>query len=168
MWEGNIVPMLVRGTYYGALGIWMGMMVMISLGAPVAFRVVADRRQAGAVVGGWLGGYYKAALACAVLAALASVYRMLNYERVLWQGEWHFDKVVAAARTALLALMVLNLVYAGWWVDPEIHRIRVEVPDLLARSADDSARVAFDILHHRSVMLMGMNLLTGAGVIFLS
>jgi hypothetical protein len=164
----NVIPMIVRGTYYGALGVWMGMMVMISLGAPVVFRAVPDRSQAGDVVGGWLGVYYKAALVCAVLVAIASVYRMLNWERGLWQGGWCFAKAVAAARTALLALMILNLLYAGWHLDPEIHHIRASFPDLAALPASDPAKAAFDLLHRRSVTLMGLNLLAGAGVIFLS
>ncbi len=168
METANIVPMLVRGTYYGALGVWMGMMVMLSIGAPVVFRVIPDRRQAGDVVGGWLGVYYKAALVCAVLVALASAYRMLNWERGLWQGGWHFAKVVAVARTALLALMILNLLYAGWGLDPEIHRIRVSAPDLMSLPAGAPARAVFDALHHRAVTLMGLNLAAGAGVVFLS
>ena len=164
----NVVPMLVRGTYYGALGVWMGMMVMIVLGAPVIFRTVCERRQAGDVVAGWLGVYYKAALVCAVLVAAALAWRMLNWERGLWQGGWGFAKGVALARTVLLALMILNLLYAGWSLDPEIHRIRASVPDLLALPPSEPVRMAFDALHHRSVTLMGANLLAGVLVVFLS
>ena len=47
----NILPMLVRGTYYAALGVWVGCMVMIVAGAPVAFRLLPSRSQAGGIVG---------------------------------------------------------------------------------------------------------------------
>ena len=155
----NVPFMLLHGLYYTSLGAWVGMMLMIAAGAPSVFRILPDRAQAGDVIGGWLKVYYRAALALGILAAVAAVFRARVMEPTLWQGPWIPAKVIASVRYALLALMVLNVLYAGWSVDPEVHRLRAELP---------ASREAFDALHRRSVSLMKANLLAGVAVIFLS
>ena len=155
----NVAYMVLHGVYYTSLGAWVGMMLMIAAGAPSVFRILPDRAQAGDVIGAWLRVYYRAALAMGVLAAVAAVLRARVMEPTLWQGPWIPAKAIAAVRYALIALMVLNLLYAGWSVDPEVHRLRSGLP---------VTREAFDVLHRRSVSLMKANLLSGVGVIFLS
>ena len=157
-WD-NVLPMLVRGAYYLGLGAWVGSMLMIVAGAPVPFRTLPSRSQAGDVVGGWLKAYYRMGLACAAVAAAATLFRATQWEGGLWKGSWGIEKAVGAVRLSLLALMILNHLYAGWSVDPEVHALK---------AAGDPARPAFEALHRRSVRLLGANLVSGIAVIFLS
>ena len=151
------VPMLGRGLYYGSLGIWMGSILMLSLGSKVAFRLLSDRQMAGNLVGGWLAVYHRLGLVCALGASAAALYRILVWESQLWQGPWNAPKQIALARTLLLALMVLSHLYAGCILHPEIHRLR-----------EAGMTEAFRALHVRSVVLLMANLLFGIAVIFLS
>ena len=157
----NVLAMLVRGGYYAALGVWVGCMVMISAGAPAIFRTIPAKSQAGDVVGAWLKVYYRIGLACAAAAWFCTLYRYWNWEIAMWHGPWGFAKAVGACRIGLLSQMILNHLYAGWGLDPEIHRVRA-LPEA------DPARAAFGPLHRRSVKLLGANLFAGLAVIFLS
>ncbi len=154
----NVPFMILWGCYYASLGLWIGMIAMLATGARVAFTVLPEKTLAGDLVGAWLAKYYPMGAACAAVAAIGSWLRSSHYELSLWQGPWTPQKTIAAARYALLALMILNHLYAGWRLDPEVKRLKA-LPE---------ARERFAALHRREVLLLGINLLCGLAVIFLS
>lgn len=160
--------MLVNGAWYASLGIWVGAMLMLALGTPHLFKAL-PRAQAGDLAGAWIGVQYWLGGICAAVASACAVFRFRSMEVTLWQtAGWPSQKVVAAVRYGLLAFMIVSHLYRWGILDPEIHRIRALLPSLAGSPDEALARADFGALHRRSVVLMGLNLLSGLGVIFLS
>ena len=154
----NVPFMILWGCYYASLGLWIGMIAMLAVGARVAFASLPEKGMAGDLVGAWLAKYYRMGALCAAVAAIGSYLRSTHYELSLWQGPWIPQKTIAAARYLLLSLMILTHLYAGWRLNPEVRRLR-GIPE---------AREAFQALHAREVALLGVALAAGIAVIFLS
>ena len=158
----NIPFMIAHGCYYAALGLWTGMMAMLAVGTRVAFGVLPEKEMAGTLAGAWLAKYYRMGVVCAIVAGIGAALRYLMVEQSLWQDldatPWTPQRWIALSRYLLLFFMVLTHVYAGWILDPQVRRLKA-IPE---------AREAFAALHAREVVLLGVNLVAGLLVIFLS
>ena len=135
------------------------MMAMLAVGTRTAFAVLPDKETAGTLAGAWLARYYRMGMLCAAAAGIGAWLRFRMAEQSLWQDPtWTPQRWIALSRYLLLALMILTHAYAGWILDPEVKRLKA-IPE---------AREAFRALHAREVILLGVNLLAGLAVIFLS
>ena len=154
----NVPFMIAHGCYYAALGLWIGMMAMLAAGTRTAFDILPEKAMAGNLAGAWLSKYYRMGVVCAAVAAIGATLRSVMAEQGLWQGPPSPQQRIAAMRYGLISLMILNHLYAGWVLDPEVKRLK-SIPE---------AREAFQSLHRREVLLLALNLLCGLAVIFLS
>ncbi|GEM_PF-5275506 len=158
----NLPFMIAHGCYYAALGLWIGMMAMLAVGARVAFDTLPEKRAAGDLVGTWLAKYYRMGALFAVVAAVGAILRFSMAEQSLWKDvaltPWTPQRWIAFTRYLLLGFMIMIHLYAGWSLDPEVKRLKA-IPE---------AAEVFRALHAREVLLLGANLLAGIVVIFLS
>ena len=136
-----------------AIGIWVGGIVFFSVVvAPGIFDALA-RPAAGDLMARLFPKYYVAGLLCGA-AALVPLFLLLLFD----SG----SRLIRVLQMVLVAAMLLVTVYAGWVVEPEVHRLRVD-----RVTAAGVTRVAmerrFDALHLRAVQLNGLVL--GLGVL---
>lgn len=136
---------IARFVYVVALAVWLGETVFLSfVVAPTLFRQFPVHT-AGGIMSALFPGYYAVGYACGV-ALLAST-------AILWRtaAAWKWA-------SALSALMLVAVLYAGLIVQPRVRELRVQ-----RQAATVSAQVEeeFDRLHRLSVQLNGFVLVGG-------
>ena len=140
-----------------ALGSWVGSIVYFSSVVTVgAFRVLADRDQAGALVGYTLGGLHVFGMIAAIIYLLAAL-GLGRSLRALW----------APAALGVILMFVLTLV-SERIVIARMETLRTEMISVDATAVTNPLRAEFDRLHRVSVRLEGAVLLIGLVAFFLT
>ncbi len=145
----------LRTVQFLCLGLWLGSDVFLSfVVAPGAFRVLASRDQAGAVVGYSLGWMHMIGVICGVVFLVVRFLRTRS-----------FSTLVAPA-TLCVVLMILLTVVSQHAVSPRMAELRVRMGSIEATAAGNPLLTEFQKLHRRSVLLESGLLLAGIAAIF--
>ena len=146
---------IFRTNEFLCLGLWLGSDVFLSfVVAPEAFRVLASRDQAGAIVGFALGSMHMIGIVCGVVFLVVRFLRMRS-----------FAGLVAPA-TLLVVLMILLTVVSEHAVSPRMAALRVQMGSIEATAAGNPLLTEFQKLHRRSVLLESGVLLAGIAAMF--
>jgi len=146
---------LLRTVEFLCLGLWLGSDVFLSfVVAPGAFRVLASRDQAGAMVGFALGWMHMIGVICGIVFLVSRFLRTRN-----------FATLVAPA-TLCVALMIVLTVVSQHAVSPRMAELRVQMGSIEATAAGNPLLAEFQKLHRRSVFLESGVLLAGIAAIF--
>jgi uncharacterized membrane protein len=141
---------LFRTVEFLCLSLWLGSDVFLSfVVAPGAFRVLASRDQAGAVVGYSLGWMHLIGVICGV------VFLMTRFLRT------RSTATLVAPATLCVILMILFTVVSQRAVSPRMAQLRVQMGSIEATATGDSRLSEFQKLHRRSVLLESGVLLAG-------
>jgi uncharacterized membrane protein len=154
----------LRYVYVLALALWLGGMVVLGVVvAPTTFHVlqasepVTGRLLGGMVFGEILSRFHYVAYAAGGVALLALVAMALLGPRP--RG--------FAARTGIVAVMLLIALYSGLVVLRQVAAIQQEIGGLPSSlPAGDARRVQFDELHSRSTQLMMVNVLGALALLY--
>jgi uncharacterized membrane protein len=140
----------LRTVEFLCLSLWLGSDVFLSfVVAPGAFRVLASRDQAGAVVGYFLGWMHMIGVVCGVVFLVVRFLRTRS-----------FTTLVAPA-TLCVVLMIFLTVVSQRAVSPRMAQLRVQMGSIAATAEGDSRLAEFQKLHRRSVLLESGVLLAG-------
>jgi uncharacterized membrane protein len=138
------------------LGLWLGSDVFLSfVVAPGAFRILASRDQAGAMVGFGLWWMHMAGVVCGITILLARLLRTRTFASL-------------AAPTALCVVLMMGLtVVSQHAVSPKMAALRVQMGSIQATAADSPLLAEFSRLHRISVSLESGVLLAGIAAMYL-
>jgi hypothetical protein len=140
----------LRTVEFLALGLWLGSDVFLSfVVAPGAFRILASRDQAGAVVGYGLWWMHMIGVFCGITLLVARLLRT----RVA-------SSLVAPAALCVLVMVGLTVV-SQHAVSPKMAALRVQMGSIQATAADSPLLAQFSRLHRISVSLESGVLLAG-------
>jgi uncharacterized membrane protein len=140
----------LRTVEFLCLSLWLGSDVFLSfVVAPGAFRVLASRDQAGAVVGYSLGWMHLIGVICGVVFLIVRFLRMRS------------TATFVAPATLCVILMILLTVVSQRAVSPRMAELRVQMGSIEATAEGDSRLAEFQKLHRRSVLLESGVLLAG-------
>ena len=125
-----------------ALSLWVGTIAFFS--AVVAPTILAemDREAAGKLLAAVFPRYYRAGVVCGV-AALLAVLLLFLFE----SG----SRGLRFLQTILVLVMLSSTLYAGWMLQPKIHRLKDERASAATPAARADAQKRFETLHTRSV-----------------
>jgi len=139
-----------------ALGIWLGSDVFLSfVVAPGAFRILASRDQAGAMVGFALGNMHIAGIFCGLIFFLARLLRGHTFARL------------TAAPALFVALMIALTAVSQYTVSSKMAALRVQMVSIQATNADNPLLAEFSRLHRVSISLESAVLLAGIVAMYL-
>ncbi len=125
-----------------ALSLWVGTIAFFSaVVAPTIFQAM-DRAAAGKLLAEVFPRYYRAGVVCGV-SALLSVLVLFLFE----SG----SRGLRFLQTLLVLVMLSSTLYAGWILEPRIHRLKEERVSAATPVARAEAQKRFDALHARSV-----------------
>jgi uncharacterized membrane protein len=145
-----------RWVQFLSLGLWLGSDVFLSfVVAPGAFRVLASRDQAGAIVGYSLGLMHAGGVICGALFLFALLLRMRSFES--------FASPAALCVVLMTALTVISQLA----VSPRMAALRIQMGSIQATSAGNSLLSQFARLHQISVSLESGVLLAGFAAMYL-
>jgi hypothetical protein len=145
----------LRVVEFLCLSLWLGSDVFLSfVVAPGAFRVLASRDQAGAMVGFALGWMHMIGVICGIVFLVSRFLRTRN-----------FATLVAPA-TLCVVLMIVLTVVSQHAVSPRMAELRVQMGSIEATAAGNPLLAEFQKLHRRSVFLESGVLLAGIAAIF--
>lgn len=138
-----------------ALALWVGGTLVVVLAAPVIFRNIPSRDQAGTVFGEILRRFEAVKQVLSLVLVLAV---FVNLER----GGGLAGRSVAAA-VAIFVAIATN-VYLAMVVRPRMNYFRLKVGSFDAADAADPWRTRFDRLHRRSssILVLGWMAATAA------
>jgi uncharacterized membrane protein len=140
-----------------ALGTWVGAIIYLSfVVAPSVFGTLANRDQAGAVVGLVLGRLHYLGVIAAAIYLVAG----------LGLGR-SFKALIQPAALCVVVMLLLTLV-SHRVVTPRLAALRTEMVSVDATPRDNPLRGEFDKLHRASVQLEGATLLIGIAALFLT
>jgi uncharacterized membrane protein len=143
----------LRTVEFLCLSLWLGSDVFLSfVVAPGAFRILASRDQAGAVVGYSLGWMHMIGVTCGVVFLVVRFLRTRS-----------FATLVAPA-TLCVVLMIFLTVVSQHAVSPRMAELRVQMGSIEATAAGNPLLSEFQKLHRRSVLLESGVLLAGIAV----
>jgi uncharacterized protein DUF4149 len=147
---------LLRTIEFLSLSLWLGSDVFLSfVVAPGAFRILASRDQAGAMVGYGLWWMHMIGVACGIVFLLARLLRTRSVSGV-------------AGPAALCVLLMIGLtVVSQHAVSPKMAALRVQMGSIQATAADNPLLAEFSRLHRISVSLESGVLLAGFAAGFL-
>ncbi|MBV9885417.1 MAG: DUF4149 domain-containing protein [Acidobacteria bacterium] len=146
---------ILRTVEFLCLSLWLGSDVFLSfVVAPGAFRVLASRDQAGAIVGHSLGSMHMIGIVCGVVFLVVRFLRTRN-----------FSTLVAPA-TLCVVLMILLTVVSQHAVSPRMAELRVQMGSIEATAEASPLLAEFQKLHRRSVLLESGVLLAGVAALF--
>ena len=150
------MSILLRTIEFLGLSLWLGSDALMSLVvAPGAFRVVASRDQAGAMVGFGLWWMHMIGVVCGIAILLARVLRTRTFSSL-------------AAPAALCVVLMIGLtVVSQHAVSPNMAALRVQMGSIQATAADSPLLAEFGRLHRISASLEGGVLLAGLVALFL-
>jgi uncharacterized membrane protein len=145
----------LRTVEFLCLSLWLGSDVFLSfVVAPGAFRVLASRDQAGAMVGYSLWWMHMIGVICGVVFLTSRFLRTRS-----------FATLVAPA-TLCVVLMIVLTVVSQHAVSPRMAELRVQMGSIEATDARNPLLVEFQKLHRRSVFLESGVLLAGIAAMF--
>jgi len=146
----------LRTIEFLGLSLWLGSDVFLSfVMAPGAFRILASRDQAGAMVGYGLWWMHMIGVVCGVTILLARLARTQTFASL-------------ATPAALCVVLMIGLtVVSQHSISPKMAALRVQVGSIQATAADSPLLAEFSRLHRISVSLERGVLLTGLVAIYL-
>jgi len=147
---------LLRTIEFLGLSLWLGSDVFLSfVVAPGAFRILASRDQAGAMVGFALWWMHMIGVVCGIVILLARAARTRTFASL------------ATPAALCVVLMILLTVVSQHAVSPRMAALRVQMGSIQATGADSPLLVEFGKLHRVSVSLESGVLLAGFTTMFL-
>jgi len=146
----------LRTIEFLGLSLWLGSDVFLSfVVAPGAFRILASRDQAGAIVGYGLWWMHMIGVICGIAILVARLMRTRTFASL-------------ATPAALCAvLMILLTVVSQHAVSPKMAALRVQMGSIQATSSDSPLLAEFGRLHRISASLEGCVILAGLAAMFL-
>jgi hypothetical protein len=146
---------LLRTLEFLGLSLWLGSDVFLSfVVAPGAFRILASRGQAGAMVGFALWWMHMIGVVCGIVILLARLLRTRTFASL------------ATPAALCILLMILLTVVSQHAVSPKMAVLRVQMGSIQATTADSPLLVEFSKLHRISVSLESGVLLVGLAAIY--
>ncbi|MGA2431286.1 MAG: DUF4149 domain-containing protein [Candidatus Acidiferrum sp.] len=146
----------LRTVEFLALSLWLGSDVFLSfVVAPGAFRVLAGRDQAGAMVGFALWWMHMIGVICGITLLVA---RLLRTRAA--------SSLIAPAALCVLAMIGLTVV-SQHAVSPRMAALRIQMGSIQATAADSPLLAEFSRLHRISVSLESGVLLAGVVAMYL-
>jgi|ERR1700687_2091247 len=147
---------LLRTIEFLGLSLWLGSDVFLSfVMAPGAFRILASRDQAGAMVGYGLWSMHMIGVVCGIAILLARLLRTRTFASL------------ATPVALCVVLMMLLTVVSQHAVSPKMASLRVQMGSIQATAADSPLLAEFGRLHRISVTLESGVLLAGLAGIYL-
>lgn len=163
---------LLTGVYTLALGVWVGAMVMLAIGAAVTFRTTrsfnpalpapydapelagrASQILAGGVVGNMIDALSRVQIVCGVIAMACVILQGTLFRAMLPR---HGKSIVNAIRIMSIGVAIAFVPLERLFLNPAIHELRTAMYDA---SENDQARAAakreFDYLHKISERTTG-------------
>ena len=146
----------LRTIEFLGLSLWLGSDAFMSLIlAPGAFRILASRDQAGAMVGYGLWWMHVIGVVCGITILLARLLRTRTFASL-------------ATPAALFVVLMIGLTVASQHsVSPKMAALRVQMGSIQATAADSPLLVEFSRLHRISVSLESGVLLAGLVAMYL-
>jgi len=146
----------LRAIEFLGLSLWLGSDVFLSfVVAPGAFRILASRDQAGAMVGFALWWMHMIGVVCGIAILLARLLRTRTFASL------------ATPVALCVVLMMLLTVVSQHAVSPKMASLRVQMGSIQATAADSPLLAEFGRLHRISVTLESGVLLAGLAGIYL-
>ena len=146
----------LRTLEFLGLSMWLGSDVFLSfVVAPGAFRILASRDQAGAMVGFGLWWMHMIGVVCGIVILLARLARTRTFASL------------ATPAALCVVLMILLTVVSQHAVSPKMAALRLQMGWVEATSADSPLLAEFVKLHRISVSLESGVLLAGLACIYL-
>jgi uncharacterized membrane protein len=147
---------LLRTIEFLGLSLWLGSDVFLSfVVAPGAFRVLASRDQAGAIVGFGLWWMHMTGVVCGIAILLARMLRTRTLSSL-------------AAPAALCVVLMIGLTAVSQHaVSPKLAALRTQMGSIQATAADNPLLAEFSRLHRISVSLESGVLLAGFVAMYL-
>lgn len=153
----SLMTNFLRFVQVFALGTWVGSIIYLSfIVAPGVFGTLANRDQAGSVVGLLLGRLHHLGVIAAVLYLVAG----------LGLGR-SFKAFVQPAALCVILMLTLTIV-SQLVVTSRLAGLRTEMGSVDATPRDKPLRVRFDKLHRVSVELEVVTLLAGIAALYLT
>jgi len=147
---------LLRTIEFLGLSLWLGSDVFLSfVVAPGAFRILASRDQAGAMVGYGLWWMHMIGVVCGIAILLARLLRTRTFASL------------ATPAALCVVLMMLLTVVSQHAVSPRMAALRVHMGSIQATVADSPLLAEFSRLHRASISLESGVLLAGLAAIYL-
>ena len=148
----------LRTIEFLGLGLWLGSDVFLSfVVAPGAFRILASRDQAGAMVGFALWWMHMMGVVCGIVILLARLARTRTFASL------------ATPAALCVVLMILLTVVSQHVVSPKMAGLRVQMGSIQAfqaKAADSPLLAEFSKLHRISVSLESGVLLVGLAAMY--
>jgi len=145
----NVVSQVIRFS----LAIWVGGSVLVVIAAPVVFRTVASRDQAGAAFGEILRRFE---IVKQLLSLLLVIGVFVELER---SGRLEGPAVVSGIA---IFIAVATNVYLAMVLRPRLNYFRMKVGSFDAAGPDDPWRKRSDRLHRRSSRIFSLGALAAA------
>ena len=146
----------LRTLEFLGLSLWLGSDVFLSfVVAPGAFRILASRDQAGAMVGYGLWWMHMIGVVCGVVILLARLLRTRSFG------------TLGAPAAICIILMIILTVISQHAVSPKMAALRMQMGSIQATAADSPLLAEFSRLHRISVSLESGVLLAGFAAMFL-
>ncbi len=149
---------LLRTIEFLGLSVWLGSESDVFLSfvmAPGAFRILASRDSAGAIVGYGLWWMHMIGVVCGIAILLARLLRTRTFASL------------ATPAALCVALMILLTVVSQHAVSPKMAALRVQMGSIQATAADSPLLAEFGRLHRISVSLESGVLLAGFAAMYL-
>ncbi len=146
----------LRTLEFLGLSLWLGSDVFLSfVVAPGAFRILASRDQAGAMVGYGLWWMHMIGVICGIAILLARLLRTRTFASL-------------AGPAALCVMLMIGLtVVSQHAISPKMAALRVQMGSIQATVAESPLLAEFSRLHRISVSLESGVLLAGFAALYL-
>src|SRR5262245_28653351 len=143
------------------LSVWLGSMIFFSFAvAPSAFAVLPTRELAGVMVTSTIAKVEVMGLVIGTLLMLIHLAR--------WQSEYT-SPMVKGLKAFLLLAMIAAAALSRFWISPSMVSLRGAMGGHIDDVAlTDPLRVQFNGLHQYSVTLMGIAMIAGFAVLFIT
>ena len=154
----NSIPEGINQLFFlTGLGLWIGGIVIVAAAAPIIFKILDSRDQAGALVGALLKTFNQVKVLCVAIFLAAS---LTDY--LMWQ-----DGVTGtlAARYALLGAMVVMAVASAAITTPALHALSRKVGSF-DKAASSNARRRFGSIHRVNSTSTAIELFRGITVFY--
>src|SRR2546425_13377884 len=147
---------LLRTLEFLGLSVWVGSDAFLSLVmAPGAFRILARRDQAGAIVGYGRWWMHMIGVVCGIATLMARLLRTRTLASL------------ATPAALCVVLMILLTVVSQHAVSPKMAALRVQMGSIQSTAADGPLLAEFGKLHRVSVSLESGVLLAGLACMYL-
>jgi uncharacterized membrane protein len=150
---------VLRYLYVVALVLWVGGLVVAgALVAPSVFGVLeAWNESEGRMLAGRVFGDVLLRLTWLSYAMGGIMFIALTLHRLLGARPVRYG-----IRVSIMALMLVLMMYTGFWLIPQVDAIQADVPGAVADLPDgDPRRVEFDRLHGLSTLLFSITAIGG-------